>query len=115
MKIAEELLLQEDAETLPAKEEKAEPKRRADEKAEPGEAPLLGGDLHGEKASLEPRSAELAEPSQVLQSIVNDGEKAPKAIAGSLAYDMDTVEMLADAPAEPAFDETPAEPAVAKR
>ena len=104
MKIAEQLLLQEDVEQVPAKEEKVEQKKRAME--EPGDAPLTNDAVDGEEG--------LSSPAGVLKA-VGDDDAAQSKPAGSLGYEMDTVDMLADAPAEPGFEKAPAEASVAKR
>jgi hypothetical protein len=97
MKIAEELLLENDAsQPLPAKEEKVEEKKRAADENLP-EAPLVAEEIQSEDVTADPAST--SAPSQVLQAIAADEPPAPKAANGGLDYEMETVGMLADAPA----------------
>jgi hypothetical protein len=136
MAIAEEILLREDlSEPVPAKEEKADQKKKSSVLDESGlrEAPLSAeavdsediqeGTVAGGDATGGPGRASSALPAAtVLDSIVNDdaaqekteGTEGDKPVPGSLQYEMDTVSQLADAPAA-SPDDAPAREKLAKR
>jgi hypothetical protein len=114
MKIATELLLQEDAsEVVPAKDENVDHKKKERDEKAPSDAPLMAGSVTSEDISAVAATAAGETVDAVLAA--DKASDEPQAAPGSLEYEMKTVDMLADAPAEPSFEKAPSESSLAKR
>ncbi|MGZ3657024.1 MAG: hypothetical protein ACXVB9_20330 [Bdellovibrionota bacterium] len=114
MEIAEQILLQEDlSEQLPAKEEKLNDKKKSKEE-EKVETPLMASASEDGEADSDASGGTTIDSAAKLAAAVQDEETKPA--PGSLEFEMATVGLLADAPADtPSFTPAPDNEALAKR
>lgn len=119
MAIAEKILMHQDVETLPAKEEKVDQQKNKSDQEEPrGENAVqvadedTNADISGTEGALEDSSSLFAKVlgDEGTQEDANKEGAAP----GSLDYEMATVDLLADAPGTSLQEEKPAN-SLAKR